>query len=261
VLDSGSTDRTCDLARAGGAGVYVNPFESFGKQRNWALDHIPVKHDWIFHLDADERFTPELVAEMNDVLSRGPDHAGYFVPSKLMFMGRWLRRSGRYPTYQMRLFHRHRMRFCDYGHGQREETTGTLGRLQQPYLHFNFSKGLADWIDKHNRYSTLEAANIVATRSEPLGLGRLWGSDPVERRRALKRLWYRAPLRPQLRWAGMMFASGGVLEGAAGRTYASLMALYERMIDLKVKLLLADRAAAATARSRPSAAEPDRAAG
>src|SRR5688572_4260660 len=105
VLDSGSTDRTCDIAREAGVAVYVNSFESFGRQRNWALDHIPVKHDWVFHLDADERFTPELVAEMESVLSAAPTEAGFYVPAKLMFMGRWLKRSGRYPSYQMRLFH------------------------------------------------------------------------------------------------------------------------------------------------------------
>src|SRR5690349_22231261 len=63
VVDSGSTDRTCGIAREMGATVHVHPFESFGLQRNWAIDHIRHKHDWVFHLDADERFTPELVAE------------------------------------------------------------------------------------------------------------------------------------------------------------------------------------------------------
>ena len=111
VLDSGSTDRTCEIARRAGATVHVHPFESHGKQHNWATDNIDMKHDWVFHLDADERFTPEIIEEMRQLLERDPAEAGFHVPNKLMFMGRWLKRSGGYPTYQMRLFHKGRMRF------------------------------------------------------------------------------------------------------------------------------------------------------
>jgi glycosyltransferase involved in cell wall biosynthesis len=254
ILDSGSTDRTVDTARELGAAIYFHPFESFARQRNWAIDNIPVRHDWIFHLDADERFTPELVAEMQRVLSDNPSAAGFYVPSKLMFMGRWLKRSGRYPVYQMRLFHRARMRFCDYGHGQREHTTGRIETLREPYLHYNLGKGLDDWIEKHNRYSTLEATNILATRSERLHIIDLLSSDAVRRRRAMKRVWYRLPLRPWLRWAGMMFVSGGIFEGSAARTYASMAALYERMIDLKVRHMESKRSSSdeASALTPPS---------
>lgn len=124
VLDSGSTDRTREIAAGLGAGVHVNRFESFGKQRNWAIDHIPLRHDWVLHLDADERLTPEGLAELRQVVASAPPHAGWYLPSKLVFMGRWLKRAGGYPTYQMRFFHKGRMRFMDYGHGQRELTQG-----------------------------------------------------------------------------------------------------------------------------------------
>src|SRR5687768_13804731 len=106
VLDSGSTDRTREIAESMGAAVHVNPFKSFGQQRNWAIDNIPGRHKWHFHLDADERFEPPLVAEMAKVL--GPDGTrsredAYLVPSRMIFMGRWLRYSGTYPTYHARL--------------------------------------------------------------------------------------------------------------------------------------------------------------
>src|SRR3954470_4658045 len=91
VVDSGSTDRTADVARGMGAAVHVHPFVSFGDQRNWAIDHVAHKYDWVFHLDADERFTPELVAEMRQVLAKDPREAGFYVPHQMMFMGRWLR--------------------------------------------------------------------------------------------------------------------------------------------------------------------------
>lgn len=240
VLDSGSTDRTAELAAAEGAKVWRNPFTSFGAQRNWAIDHIACNHDWILHLDADERVTPALLAEVRDVLAGEPGHAGFNVPSKLMFMGRWLRRCGQYPTYQVRLFHRRRLRFCDHGHGQREATDGTIGTLREPYEHWAFSKGLDDWIAKHNRYSSLEAAQILSDVS-PLRLLDALVGDRVTRRRQLKRIAARLPRRDWLRAFQMLVLHGGVLDGPAGWRYAGLMCLYERMIALKV----------ADARARP----------
>lgn len=237
VLDSGSEDRTRQLAEARGVPVYTNPFESFGKQRNWAIENIPLRHEWVFHLDADERFTPELVAEIEAVLSRDPSEDGFYVPHKLIFMNRWLRHAGGYPTYQMRLFHKQRMEFIDYGHGQRERTGTSLGTLLQPYLHYMFSKGLYDWLDKHNRYSSLEALQVVLDDASPPGPARLLSGDVVKRRRAWKELIYHLPFRPQIRWFITLFVLGGIFEGRAGMTYARLLATYEQMITLKLRLL------------------------
>ncbi|MHC4977198.1 MAG: glycosyltransferase [Planctomycetota bacterium] len=237
VLDSGSTDRTQEIARECGAEVHENPFTSFGAQRNWAIENIPTKHEWVFHLDADERFTPELVREMTELLKTQPSEAGYHVPSKLMFMGRWLKYSGGYPTYQMRLFHSGRMRFRDYGHGQRELTQGLVSTLQNAYIHHAFSKGLYDWFEKHNRYSSLEALQLLASRHDRIGLLDFIGGNPVKRRRAWKLLSYKLPARPLMRLCFTLFLQGGILEGRAGRSYATLLASYERMITLKVRWL------------------------
>jgi len=249
IVDSGSSDRTAEIAREMGAKVYVNAFESFGQQRNWAIDQVPHRHDWVFHLDADERFTPELVAEMRKVVAAGPAEAGFYVPHKLIFMGRWLRRAeGGYPVYQMRFFHAGRMRFEDWGHGQREHTTGRIGMLSRPYIHYNFSKGLEDWIDKHNRYSTLEAMELVA--GENTGeRGRLWGNR-IERRRFFKaRVWPRLPATWMLRFFWMYIVNGGFLDGAPGFHYCLLMSAYELWTKLKVKELRIARKVVAPAPS------------
>lgn len=237
VVDSGSTDRTCEIARELGATIHSHPFESFGRQRNWAITEIAYKHDWVFHLDADERFTPELVQEIAEVLRPEILHAGFYVPHKLMFMGRWLKYAGQYPIYQMRLFHRKRMRFCDYGHGQREETTGLVGRLSRPYLHFNFSKGIEDWIEKHNRYSTLEA-QLIFQGWNPGGLKSAWRfslGDPVQRRRFLKAKIY--PLLPGKwfeRFVWMYLFKFGFFDGKAGLQYCLLVSSYELFTTLKL---------------------------
>ena len=237
VLDSGSTDRTCEIAREMGAKVSVNPFESFGKQRNWAIDNMALENEWVLHLDADERMTPELFAEIGSRLADAPEDAGYFVPSKLMFMGRWLKHAGGYPTYQVRLFHTGRLRFTDYGHGQREETTGELGTLESPYLHDAFSKGLDDWLAKHNRYSRQEAEQALLEKAEGVRLRNLFSTDSVERRRTLKRIAYRLPARASLRWWYIYLVQRGFLEGREARTYATLITTYERMTGIKIKWL------------------------
>lgn len=238
VLDSGSSDGTQAIARELGASVHVNAFESFGRQRNWAIDNIPVTHDWVFHLDADERFTTDQVREMGEVLSRNPEEAGFHVPSKLMFMGRWLKHSGGYPTYQMRLFHMARMRFEDYGHGQRELTEGMISTLRKPYLHYNFSKGIDEWFEKHNLYSRKEAEQALA-ESRPLLqlLGMLVGSGAIARRRALKSIGYMLPFRTVFVAIYMLVFQMGLLDGRAGWNYIRMRTTYERMIDTKLSAL------------------------
>ncbi len=241
VLDSGSTDGTVAVARRHGVAVHHHPFEGFGRQRNWAIDHVPARHDWQLHLDADERLTPALVAEMAAVLKGAPEVGGYEVPSKLMFAGRWLRRAGQYPAYQVRLFHRGRLRFADHGHGQRELTDYPLGRLREPYLHYAFSKGLDHWFAKHAVYARREAElalGLGPAGSEKEGQrGSLFSRDATLRRRALKRLTARLPGRYFLRLAYLVLVRRAFLDGPAGVTYAHMLATYEAMIEVHLRLL------------------------
>jgi glycosyltransferase involved in cell wall biosynthesis len=242
IVDSGSTDRTVEIAKAYGANVHVNPFQSFGQQRNWAIDHLPHKHDWVFHLDADERFTPELVDELRRVVEQRPTDAGFFVPHKLIFMGRWLRRAeGGYPVFQMRFFHKDRMRFRDWGHGQREETSGHVGQLTRPYLHYNFSKGLEDWIEKHNRYSTLEARELLNS-SDDRSDQALHSNRRIQRRRFLKsKLWPRMPAAWLARFVWMYVFNRGFLDGLPGFHYCLLMSGYELWTRLKAREMQLER--------------------
>ena len=229
VLDSGSTDNTAGLARALGARVFTRAFDDFAGQRNWALREIPFRYSFVFHLDADERFTPELLAECRQVVAED-QHSGYLVASKLMFMGKWIRHASQYPCYQTRLLKRGEIVFERNGHGQREgHARRGLGRLREAYLHYNFSKGMADWIDKHNRYSTLEAAESVPSGPRP----RLLTRDAHERRKALKQIAARLPFQPMLRFLYLYASRGGILDGAAGYHYCRLVAIYQYFICLK----------------------------
>jgi glycosyltransferase involved in cell wall biosynthesis len=235
VLDSGSTDDTCAVARSLGARIFERPFDNFAEQRNYALDHIEFRHEWVLHLDADEVVTPELRDEMAQAIEDS-GYGAYRLASKLLFRGQWLKYSGMYPTYQARLGRRDELRFQQVGHGQRETIAAErLGTLQQPYLHYVFSKGIADWIERHNRYSTDEARQNVGVNSA--SVVDLLAADSTERRRALKSLTARLPSRPLLRLLYMYVLRLGFLDGRAGWSYCRLLAMYEYWTLLKEREL------------------------
>lgn len=243
VLDSYSTDDTVSVARRAGARVYQRAFDSFAGQRNHALDMIELRNEWILHLDADEIITHDLHTEMLHAVCDG-QYDAYRIPSKMMFFGQWLRYSGMYPSYQVRLGHRERFRFKQVGHGQREDLPPErVGTLTQPYLHYSFSKGLTDWFEKHNRYATDEARETVRRLEASAGIdwGGLASGDQSRRRRTLKELAYRLPFRPTLRFFYMYVLRRGFLDGRAGLTYCRLLALYEYLIVLKTRELLSEQ--------------------
>ena len=239
VMDSYSTDDSVKIAEAAGARVFRREWDHFAGQRNWALDNIEFKHPWVFHLDADERFTDALRAECEKVIARD-EHSGYMVPSRMMLGGTWLKWSGLYPSYQMRLGKLGEIRFEQVGHGQREtEAKRGIGTLQEPYLHYGFSKGLDDWLARHEKYAVQEAEETLKElREGSIDWGGLLSlSDPVRRRRALKHLSFRLPFRPTARFLYMSFVRLGFLDGWAGLKYCRLLARYERMIVRNIRRL------------------------
>ncbi len=244
VVDSFSSDGTVERARAAGARVLQRPFDHFAGQRNWGLEEGGFRHDWVLHLDADERVTGPGRRELEAIAARplsDAEPAGYRVASKTLFRDQWLRRSGMYPTYQVRFGRLDRLAFEQVGHGQRETLDpDQVGTLDEPLLHYSFSKGLADWFERHNRYSTDEARHAFEAAGQDLDVAGLFqGADPVRRRRALKALSYRLPFRPGLRFLYMYVLRGGVLDGRAGLEYCRMMAAYEYMIGAKLRSLQA----------------------
>lgn len=236
VLDSLSDDRTQEIARDRGCRVFERAFDSFAGQRNHALDEIDFRHPWVFHLDADERFTDALRDECNQRIT-ADEHSGYLVPSKMMLMDTWLKHAATYPVYQMRLLKIGEVRFVQVGHGQREgEAERGIGTLREPYLHYAFAKGLDEWFTRHNRYSSEEAEQTLADlANHPIEWGAIFSSDAVLRRRALKRLGHRLPARPLCKFLYQYILRGGFLDGRAGYAYCRLQALYEEMICLKIR--------------------------
>lgn len=239
VVDSLSSDRTAQVVEqfiTQGHPVKFVPhaFESHGKQRTWMIREVPTRHDWVYLLEADERFTPELYQECLST-SETPKHDGYFVAERVMFMGTWIKRSTQYPRYQMRLLHKEKVWFTDYGHTEREVCPGSSGFIQATYPHYTSGKGFDRWFDKHNTYSSNEAKETIRQLAEGSVNWQdlIAGKSEVDRRHALKNLSLRIPGRPLVRFLYMYFVLGGILDGRAGFAWCTLQAFYEYMIVLK----------------------------
>ena len=237
VVDSFSTDRTVEIARDRGARVLQRAFDTFAGQRNFGIDQGELRYDWVLHLDADEVVPAALRDELLDVVRAGEKPA-YRVASKMMFQGEWLRYAGMYPAYQVRFGRRDHLRFKQVGHGQREDLPpDEVGTLRHDLEHYSFSKGLHEWFAKHNRYSSDEAAEALRQRAVAVDWTALATLDRTRRRRALKALAARMPLRPSLRFIYMYVLRRGFLDGRAGLSYCRLLSTYEAMMVAKEREL------------------------
>ena len=238
VLDSYSSDKTVDIAKSFGAQVWFRKFDSFAQHQNWALENISFKYPWVFYLDADERATPELAGAMLRAVQNAGQHVAYKVQRRDFLMGRWLKHV-QMTAYYDRLFQPAKMRYERLGHCV-SKPDGPVGKVSGYLDHFPFSKGLSDWVSRHNFYSTQEAQQILLNRDAGSKVdfrSALMSQDRSERRRNLKELYYRLPGRPLLKFFVMYVLKRGLLDGEAGFAYSVLMGFYEYLIVLKVREL------------------------
>jgi len=158
VVDSGSTDRTQQIARQYGARMIDHPWEGFGRQKQFAVDQC--RYRWVLILDADERLTPEAVDEIRAVLA-APAFSAYSLPRKNLFCGRWLRHAGWWPDRVVRLFDKKRAQLTDRLVHEAVEASGPVGTIAAPIVHLA-NRDLSHTIDKINRYSTAGARQLAA---------------------------------------------------------------------------------------------------
>lgn len=237
VLDSHSSDATCQIARSRGAKVVQRRFDNWAAHQNWAMENITFQNDWVFYLDADERMTPELQAEILAISKdRSRREVAYYCGRRNYFMGKWIRHAMP-PGMIMRFFRPECVRFERLVNPV-PVIDGTHGYLSEMFDHYNFSKGLTEWFDKHNRYSLFEAMEgmKILDRVRP-GVSDLLSRDRFRRRKALKDLSFRIPLRPAVKFLWMYVLKLGFLDGRAGFTYCRLQAIYEYMIVVKMQEL------------------------
>lgn len=245
VLDSLSGDRTREISEAAGARWFERGYDGRGNHQNWAMENIEFKHRWVFYLDADERMTPELRAEIESIAAEwesgsksieNRDPVAYYCGRKNIYKGRWLRHAMP-PGNIMRFFQPPRIRFARDANPV-PIVDGSIGYLREHFIHYNFSKGIREWIERHNRYSTYEANETMkALADNPVKIGNLFSTDRNTRRLELKNISFRMPCRPLLKFIYMYVLGRGFLDGRAGWTYCRLQAMYEYMIVLKVREL------------------------
>jgi glycosyltransferase involved in cell wall biosynthesis len=243
VLDSYSEDRTLDIAQEMGAIVAQRRFDNFAEQKNWGLDNLPIRNEWVFFLDADERIPPELREEIIKALAGPGSWDGFFVGMKQLFMGSEIAHGGCFPNLRLLLF-KHRLgRFERRIVHEHLILRGKAGRLRNLLIHDD-RKGLHQYFERHNVYSSmeaLEACRHLAHHAKEHGLvPGLFGSTP-ERRRALKHWAYEyLPFRPLFKFLWSYLLKRGFLDGRAGIRYCLLQAFYEYQVSLKLIELRSD---------------------
>ncbi|MGA2273201.1 MAG: glycosyltransferase family 2 protein [Bryobacteraceae bacterium] len=163
IVDSGSTDRTTELAENLGARVIEANWRGYAGQKNWAADQA--SHDWILSLDADETLSEALEAEIWSLKKSGPRFDGYTMPRLARYMGRWILHSGWYPDRKLRLYDRRQAKWVgDFVH-ESVAVSGRVGHLQSNLLHFT-CESLSEHIKTMERYTTLAAQELASRRIE-----------------------------------------------------------------------------------------------
>jgi len=235
ILDSLSTDRTLEIASRYGCHITQNKFENYAKQRNYALDHLPIRSEWVLFLDADEWLPDALKQEISSLIAISPEENGFYINRRLIWMGRWIRR-GYYPSWILRLFRYGKCRCEDRSVNEHLVVEGATGYLKNDFIHEDH-KGVIDWIAKHNGYAAKEAVELFRKPATDRRIdARLLGTQ-AERKRWLRcRLWNNLPplVRPILYFNYRYIFRGGFLDGRAAFTYHFLQGLwFPMLIDIK----------------------------
>jgi glycosyltransferase involved in cell wall biosynthesis len=235
VVDSYSTDRTVEIAlerAADSVHVVQRRFENYSDQWNWALSHLPLSSAWTLKLDADERVTPKFKKEVNELLrSPPPDLHGVLFRRRLFFMGSPLRFGGVRDNYDLRLWRTGKATFDRRTVNEHALVEGRTVVVKSQVEHHD-NKLIADWLDKHNRYSSLEAISLIQGDLIGSVKPRFFGT-PTERRMWLRKLYFRLPGRPLLYFLYRYVLRLGLLDGLAGFRSILLYAVFLYWIDLK----------------------------
>ena len=265
VIDSQSKDATVEIARSFAANVVQFYYRGgWPKKRQWALDSLPLKHEWVLLLDADESVTPELMSEIRQALSN-PKVNGYYIGLQMFFLGRRLRHCGA-TFFKLCLFRRGTGHFecrtseqdtsmCDMEVHEHVVVKGPVRRLNHKLVHRNVDS-LARYIQKHNEYSNWEAQ--VWSECESDGADELpatvFGSQP-QRRRWLKKHFLRWPGSPILLFGYRYILRAGFLDGVPGLIYCAFQAI--QLFHVKAKLFEMEHGCPPAARA-VGEAQPER---
>ena len=159
VYDSYSTDGTMEIARSFGSHVTQRAFDNWAAHQNWGLKNIAFKHPWVFYIDADERMTPELVASVQQAVAQAGEQVAFRIQRRDFFLATWLKHV-QTSRFYLRLFRPEKMRY-ERLVNPISIPDGPVGLVDGYLDHYPFSKGISQWLERHNSYSTLEARQIA----------------------------------------------------------------------------------------------------
>lgn len=247
VVDSQSSDRSVEIAESYGANVVQFHFNGrWPKKKNWSLENLPFRHEWVLIVDCDERIPPELWDEIA-VAIQNSNYDGYYLNRKVFFLGKWIRYGGKYPDWNLRLFRHKKGRYENLNTEEIRNTgdnevhehvilEGSVSYLKNDMLHIDF-RDIYHWLERHNRYSNWEARvylNLLNGIDESGTIGANLFGDAVQRKRFLKKLWVQLPFKPTLRFILFYIIRLGFLDGKAGYIYGRLLSQYEYQIGVKL---------------------------
>lgn len=242
VVDSFSTDSTIALIEDAGWKYLQHPFENYSVQRNWAQQNNPYQTEWVLHLDADERLTPELIDWINhsfNPLENGID--GYMFGRRAIFMGQWIKS---HYNYHLRLYKASKGKCETKAYDQHFVVDGVTQVLKKRDMTSKVCDTLSEFIVKHNRWAELEAIDII-NRSSDGEVASSYQGTPIEKTRWMKNnLFQKAPLfvRSFLYFGYRFFIKLGFLDGTRGFIFHILQAFWFRfLVDAKVYEKISDK--------------------
>ncbi len=245
VVDSGSTDNTLDIARQYTEKIYLHHFTDYASQRNWAQKNLPLRNEWVFHLDADERISPELSLELNELFSSPLNGvSGFLVSRKTIFKGKWIKYGGHYPVYHARIFRRSEGSCEERRYDQHFIILGKQVILKSDIINIvdcNFPA----MIRKMDLHSSLEAEELTL-KKEYFKLSPDLSGSPMNRRRWLRvNLYEKSPIfiRVFLYFFYRYFIRLGFLGGEEGLVFHFLQGFWYRfLVDCKIYKITLNRA-------------------
>lgn len=242
IVDSGSDDRTVEIAQSYGAVVAFHKWTTYADQFNWGLDNFDFQTEWVMRMDADEEIMEGLATALRKFLEApSPQVSGVYVRRRVYFMGRWIRHGGYYPTWLLRVF-RNGIGRCEalWMDEHIIVKEGDTVRIHQDIKDYN-NKDLTFWTDKHNKYASREVLDVLGKRSgteaDNLLQASLGGSQAHSRRWVKDKVYGRVPLfvRPFLYFLYRYFFRLGFLDGKEGLVFHFLQGFWYRfLVDAKL---------------------------